>query len=99
MNEVGRNLPRLDARDKLTGRATYIADLYRPDMLHAAILQSPHAHARIVSYDVSVAAALPGVVCVLTGADVPDGKFGPFIKDECVLAKGKVRFVGEAVCL
>lgn len=99
MNEVGRNLPRLDARDKLTGRATYIADLYRPDMLHAAILKSPHAHARIVSYDVSAAAALPGVVCVLTGADVPDGKFGPFIKDECVLAKGKVRFVGEAVCL
>jgi CO/xanthine dehydrogenase Mo-binding subunit len=99
MNEVGRNLPRLDARDKLTGRATYIADLYRPDMLHAAILKSPYAHAQIVSYDVSAAAALPGVVCVLTGADVPDGKFGPFIKDECVLAKGKVRFVGEAVCL
>jgi CO/xanthine dehydrogenase Mo-binding subunit len=99
MNEVGRNLPRLDARDKITGRATYIADLYRPGMLHAAILKSPHAHARILSYDVAAAAALPGVACVLTGADVPDGKFGPFIKDEFVLAKEKVRFVGEAVCL
>jgi CO/xanthine dehydrogenase Mo-binding subunit len=99
MNEVGRSLPRLDARDKITGRATYIADLYRPGMLHGAILKSPHAHARILSYDVSAATALPGVACVLTGADVPDGKFGPFIKDEFVLAKEKVRFVGEAVCL
>ena len=99
MNEVGRNLPRLDAQEKINGRAIYIADLYRPGMLHAAILKSPYAHARILSYDVSAAMALPGVACVLTGADVPDGKFGPFIKDESVLAKKKVRFVSEAVCL
>lgn len=99
MKEVGRSLSRLDGHDKITGRAAYIADLYRPGMLHAAILKSPHAHARILSYDVSAALAVPGVACILTGADVPGGKFGPFIKDECVLAKGKVRFVGEAVCL
>ncbi|MGH6988882.1 MAG: xanthine dehydrogenase family protein molybdopterin-binding subunit [Stellaceae bacterium] len=99
MNEVGRNLPRLDAQEKVTGRATYIADLYRPGMLHGAILHSPHAHARILSYDVSAALALPGVAGVLTGDDIAGGKFGPFIKDESVLAKGKVRFVGEAVCL
>jgi CO/xanthine dehydrogenase Mo-binding subunit len=99
MNEVGRNLPRLDAREKVTGRATYIADLYRPGMLHGAIVNSRHAHARILSYDLSAALALPGAACVLTGDDISRGKFGPFIKDECVLAKGKVRFVGEAVCL
>ena len=99
MNEVGRNLPRIDALEKTAGRAAYIADLYRPGMLHGAISKSPYAHARIKSYDVSRAIGLPGVVCVLTGADVPDGKFGPFIKDEYLLAKDKVRFVGEAVCL
>jgi len=99
MKEVGRNLPRLDANDKVTGRAAYTADLHRPGMLHGAIVKSPHAHARILSYDVSAALAFPGVACVLTGDDVAGGKFGPFIKDECVLAKGKVRFVGEAVCV
>lgn len=99
MNEVGRNLPRLDAAEKISGRATYIADLYRPGMLHGAILKSPYAHARIVSYEISAALALPGVACVLTGRDFAGGKFGPFIKDECVLAKDKVRFTGEAVCI
>lgn len=99
MNEVGRNLPRLEAAEKISGRATYIADLYRPGMLHGAILKSPYAHARIVSYEISAALALPGVACVLTGRDFAGGKFGPFIKDECVLAKDKVRFTGEAVCI
>jgi CO/xanthine dehydrogenase Mo-binding subunit len=99
MSEVGRRLPRLDSREKVTGQAQYIADLYRPGMLHGAILGSPHAHARILSYDLTAALALPGVVCVLTGEDVKGGRFGPFIKDEHVLALGKVRFVGEAVCL
>jgi CO/xanthine dehydrogenase Mo-binding subunit len=99
MKEVGRSLPRLDATEKVAGRASYIADLYRPGMLHGAIVKSPHAHARILSYDLSAALALPGVACVLTGNDFAGGKFGPFIKDECVLAKGKVRFVGEAVCV
>ena len=61
MNEIGRNLPRLDARDKITGRAVYTADLYRSGMLHGAILKSPHPHARILSYDLSGALAVPGV--------------------------------------
>ncbi|MDB5410765.1 MAG: aldehyde oxidase and xanthine dehydrogenase [Rhodospirillales bacterium] len=99
MSEVGRRLPRLDSRDKVTGQAQYIADLYRPNMLHGAILGSLHAHARILSYDLAAALALPGVVCVLTGEDVKGGRFGPFIKDEHVLALGKVRYVGEPVCL
>ena len=58
---VGASVRQLDGDDKLTGRAQYIADLYRPGMLHGAILQSPHAHARIRGYDLSAARALPGV--------------------------------------
>ena len=99
MSVVGQSIPRLDSREKVSGRAHYIADLYRPGMLYGAILGSPYAHARIKSYDVRAAKQLPGVVSVLTGSDFKGGKFGPFIKDETVLAAGKVRYVGEPVCI
>jgi len=98
-NGVGASLARLDIREKITGQARYIADLSRPGMLHAAILQSPFAHARILKYRVEKALALPGVVCVLTGDDFPGGRMGAFIKDEHAIAKGKVRYVGEPVAV
>jgi CO/xanthine dehydrogenase Mo-binding subunit len=95
---VGQRLPQLDARQKLTGGAQYIADLHRPGMLHGAILQSPYAHARILGYDLSEALALPGVRAIVTGEDVQGAwRLGAFIKDEHALAKGKVRYVGEIV--
>lgn len=96
---VGSNLPRLDSREKVTGRAQYIADMVRPNMLHAAIHASPLAHATIKGYDISDAMALPGVVCVLTGDDFPDSRMGAFIKDEHAIAKGKVRYLGEPVAV
>lgn len=94
---VGRSTPKLENREKVVGRAEYIDDLARPGMLHAAILGSPHAHARILSYDVADALAAPGVVGIITGDDVPDGRMGAFIKDEHALAKGKVLYLGEPV--
>ena len=96
---VGASLPRLEAKEKVTGQAQYIADLTRPNMLHGAILQSSHAHARITGYDVSEALALPGVVAALTGADFPEGRMGAFIKDEPAIAQGKVRYLGEPVAV
>ncbi|MEQ1807329.1 MAG: xanthine dehydrogenase family protein molybdopterin-binding subunit [Burkholderiaceae bacterium] len=95
---VGASIAQVEGADKLTGRAQYIADLHRPGMLHGAILQSPHAHARIRGYDLSKALALPGVRAIVTGDDL-DAKhrMGAFIKDEPALAKGKVRYVGEIV--
>lgn len=96
---VGVSIPRIEGAEKVTGRASYIADLYRPGMLHGAILGSPYAHARIKSYNMSAAKNHPGVVSVLSGEDVNRGYFGPFIKDETVLAKNKVRYVGEPVCI
>ncbi len=97
---VGASIAQVDGADKLTGRAQYIADLYRSGMLHGAILQSPHAHARIRGYDMSKALALPGVRAIVTGDDL-DAKhrMGAFIKDEPALAKGKVRYVGEIVAV
>jgi CO/xanthine dehydrogenase Mo-binding subunit len=95
---VGLSVPQLDGDDKLCGSAQYIADLHRPGMLHGAILQSPHAHARIRGYDLSAARALPGVRAIVTGNDLDERhRMGAFIKDEPAFAKGKVRYVGEIV--
>lgn len=94
---VGTSIPKLDALEKALGRAQYIADLSRPNMLWGAMVQSPYAHAKIISYDTSEAEKLPGVRCVLTGDDFGDGKMGPFIKDEGAIAKGKVLYMGEPV--
>jgi len=96
---VGKSLPRVDAADKVTGRAKYTGDLFFENMLHGKILTSPLAHARIKSIDTSGAEAMPGVKLVLTGKDVPDITYGvnPPRYDEHVLAKEKVRHVGDEV--
>ena len=95
---VGQGIPQLEANEKLTGSAQYIADMARPGMLHGAILQSHLPHARIRGYELSQALALPGVRAIVTGDDLPDGhRMGAFIKDEPAFAKGKVRYVGEIV--
>ena len=95
---VGQAVPQLEADEKLTGSAQYIADMYRPGMLHGAILQSHLPHARILGYDLTEALALPGVRAIVTGDDLDDAhRMGAFIKDESAFAKGKVRYVGEIV--
>src|SRR5216684_4230681 len=63
---VGHPTPRIDARERVTGTATYSGDVHLPGMLYARILRSPHAHANIKSIDASKALALPGVKLVLT---------------------------------
>ncbi|MDP6454145.1 MAG: molybdopterin-dependent oxidoreductase [SAR202 cluster bacterium] len=89
---------RTDATDKALGRAEYAADLMMPEMLHAAVLRSPHAHAELVSVDTSRAEALPGVQTVVTAKDVPGlNRFGRSLKDQPVLADDKVRQIGDAV--
>ena len=94
---VGRDVPRTDAIPKVTGAAQYVADLRLPGMLHAAVLRSPHAHARIVSIDTSAARGMPGVKAVATGADTAQRKWGAFRPDLYPLAIGKVRYVGDEV--
>jgi CO/xanthine dehydrogenase Mo-binding subunit len=94
---IGTSVPRREAREKISGRAVYTDDMTVPDMLHAAMLGSPHAHAHILSYDTAAARALPGVRAVLTAEDLPDRPLGPIIKDMPILARGKVRYLGEPV--
>lgn len=94
---VGHDEPRADARAKVTGKAIYTTDIQRPGMLHAKVLRSPHAHARVVSVDASRARALPGVGAVLTPADVADLRpHGTMVKDQPVLTD-TVRYIGDPV--
>ncbi|MFC9839436.1 xanthine dehydrogenase family protein molybdopterin-binding subunit [Rhodococcus sp. NPDC127530] len=95
---TGRDLPRADAAVKVTGKAVYNTDIVRPGMLHAKVLRSPHAHARIVSIDASAAEALDGVTAVLTRNET-DGLacYGTMVKDQPVVATDAVRYVGDIV--
>jgi CO/xanthine dehydrogenase Mo-binding subunit len=95
---IGKAVRRIDAPSKVSGRLRYAADMTMPGMLHVQVLRSPHAHARIVSIDTTAAEAMDGVESVITCADVPgvDG-FGVFVNDQPIMARDKVRYVGEAV--
>lgn len=97
--QVGSSLPRSDARAKIRGEAEFVGDMRVPNMLHAKVLRSPIAHGTISDIDTSAAEQLPGVIAVLTGADLGDidPYYGHAIKDRPVLAIDRVRFVGEPV--
>ncbi len=95
---LGRRNRRFEGHRKSTGKEVYTDDLSFPGMLHAKILRSTEAHARIVSIDTSAAEAMEGVHGVLTGRDIPT-PYGiiPWTRDEHALALDRVRFVGDAV--
>ncbi len=93
---IGRSPARLDAYEKVTGRAVFAVDLKLAGMLHARVLRSPIPHGRITHIDVSKAETLPGVIAVVTGKDFP-GSFGATVQDQNFLAREKVRFVGDPV--
>ena len=103
---VGERVKRREDPRLITGTATYVDDLRLPGMLHALILRSPHAHAKINSIDIEAARKASGVIAVLTAAELKN-KIGslpcaaiaehkPF---HPVLAKGKVRYVGEPIAV
>jgi aerobic carbon-monoxide dehydrogenase large subunit len=108
---TGASIKRSEDPRILTGAGRYIDDVKLPGMLHAAFVRSPLAHARVLAVDVSAAQAVPGVVAVLTGADLdamtvrgPDpllaliGGAGP-MPEYTLLATDKVRFVGDPVAV
>ncbi|MCE4226906.1 molybdopterin-dependent oxidoreductase [Methylobacterium sp. C25] len=105
MGHVGLSIERVEDAALLTGRGRYVDDLGTPPgTLHAAILRSPHAHADIVAIDKSAALALPGVIAVVTGADIQDITTGlvPAVRakvDARVIGTDRVRYVGEPVAV
>jgi CO/xanthine dehydrogenase Mo-binding subunit len=101
--QIGRSVPRLEARDKVTGRAEYTHLMRLPGMLHGKVFRSTVPHGRIKSIDTSAAKKMPGVFRVITAADVlkviPIPYYGPAFHDQPILAIEKVRFVGEPVAV
>lgn len=96
---IGQSVPRRDGGAKVTGAAKYTGDLALPGMCHARVVRSPYAHARIRSIDVSQARRVPGVVAVVTAADLADVNllFGHAVRDHPLIAADVVRFAGEPV--
>ena len=94
---VGKDAVRIDGMDKVSGAAVYVDDMdFGPNLLHAEIVESPHAHALIKKVDISEAMKVPGVVKVVTGEDYPF-TFGLYMQDRFIFARDRVRFVGEQV--
>lgn len=98
LNVIGKPNRKVDALQKVTGQTLYAADMVLPRLLHCKILRSIHPHARLKSIDTSAAEALPGVMAIITGRDLPN-KFGilPVSEDEESLAVEKTRYVGDPV--
>jgi CO/xanthine dehydrogenase Mo-binding subunit len=97
LRSVGTPAVRVDGLDKVSGAAGFVDDLdFGPDLLFGAVVESPHAFARIVSIDTSKAEQAAGVVKVVTGKDFPY-KFGMYMEDRYIFAQDHVRFVGEQV--
>jgi CO/xanthine dehydrogenase Mo-binding subunit len=94
---VGQRATRLDGRLHGLGQTQYIDDLSFPDMLFCKIKRAGIASARIVNIDTSQAEAMPGVMAVITGKDIPVNSFGPSIKDQPVLASVQVFHAGDGV--
>ena len=95
---IGRREPRRDLCEKATGKTQFADDIYMPDMLFVKVLRSEHPHALIKKVDVSRVKGAPGVVTVLTAADVPgENLYGYGLKDRPVIAGDKVRCYGDVL--
>ena len=94
---IGTAAPRVDGVRKVTGQATYGADVNLPGMLWCKLSRSTMPHARLVRVDAGRARQMPGVHAVITAEDIPDRLWGRALEDMPVLARGKVRFIGEPI--
>ena len=105
---IGSPMERVEDERFLTGKGCYVADIMRPGLLHACVLRSPMAHARIKHLDTSIARTHPGVVAVITAQDIDDVPLIPIRQQalpegepyrQPVIADGKVRYVGEPIAV
>ena len=102
MTAIGTEEPltafiRPDGKEKVTGSGRYTADLTMTGLAYAKFRYADHPRAKLVRIDASKARALPGVVAVVTQDELPDVRFGGFVQDRYLFAKGEVRFEGEIV--
>jgi len=95
---IGRSERRVDATEKVTGKAIYTVDIELPGMAHGKVLRSPYPHARLQRVDAAKAEKLPGVFAVITRDDQKQlGMYGAAYKDQTIVAVDKVRYAGDTV--
>ena len=103
LSEFGRSLPRIEARQKVSGSAEYIHHFTIPGMLFGKIYRSTVAHGKILHINLTIAKSYPGVHSVITGEDIkkiiPNPYYGPAFLDQPILALDKVHFIGEPVAV
>lgn len=98
-SSIGKSAPRIEGQRKVSGQALYTADHLLPGTVWGKVLRSPYAHARIKRVDTERAKAHPGVLAVLTAADIPDVLTGRRLRDMPMLARERARFIGEKVAV
>jgi len=98
-SEVNKSVKRVDAYEKVTGKAKFAADLFFPNMLYGKVLRSKYPHARIVKIDIEKALAYPGVEAIITAEDVPNNKFGVIIQNQQVLARKEALYIGDGIAV
>src|SRR5665648_141005 len=96
-SEVNKSIKRVDAYEKVTGKAKFAADLFFPNMLYGKVLRSKYPHARIVKINIEKALVYPGVKAVITAEDVPNNEFGVIIQNQQVLARKEVLYIGDGI--
>lgn len=98
---IGERTPQLDSRARVTGRIKFATDALLPGTVHVVVRRSDVAHGQLRSVDVAEAQRMPGVVAVLTGADLATlpiaARYGPIFADQPILAWDRVRYLGEPV--
>ena len=95
---VGKNVPRVDAREKVNGSAIYSDDLFMRNMVYGRLVHSPYAHAKILNIDISEALALHGVRAVLLAKDIPNNRDVGEEKG-WILAEKEVCYIGDPVAI
>jgi CO/xanthine dehydrogenase Mo-binding subunit len=98
-SSIGKPAPRIEGLQKVSGKALYTADHLLPGTIWGIVLRSPYPHARIVRVDTSRAKRQPGIVAVLTAADIPDALTGRRLRDMPMLARDRARFIGEKIAV
>lgn len=98
-NKVNKPVKRVDAFEKVTGKAKFGADYEFPGMLYGKVLRTRYPHAGIVSINVDKAVTYPGVETVLTADDIPNNEFGVIIENQRVLARDKAKYIGDGIAM
>lgn len=98
-DKVNKPVKRVDAYEKVTGKAKFGADLFFPNMLYGKVLRSKYPHARIVKINIKKALACPGVKAIIRAEDMPNNEFGIIVQNQQVLAQKQVLYIGDGIAV